>query len=142
MTGKSGERASCCCGDTFRFAPVSLRPTWQREPSLTHPLGFARRLCLLLPTRRVQIFESLENVTADPRLCYCGHAIDPTHGDRQVRRIVFFFFIFPRATTTPLLPSLARGGPVRETPPSPLLVLVTSHLPSLPPPKRTVFGLI
>lgn len=38
----------------------------------------------LSPTLGVQIFESLENVTADPRLCYCGHAIDANHGDRQV----------------------------------------------------------
>lgn len=29
-----------------------------------------------------QIFESLENVTG--AVVYCGHAIDPNHGDQQV----------------------------------------------------------
>lgn len=43
---------------------------------------------------RVQIFESLENVTADPRLCYCGHAIDPNHGDRQVGSMCFVVAVY------------------------------------------------
>lgn len=35
------------------------------------------------PNTNKQIFESLENVTNDPRLCYCGQSID-SNGDRQV----------------------------------------------------------
>lgn len=34
------------------------------------------------PLTLAQIFESLENVTG--AVVYCGHAIDPNHGDQQV----------------------------------------------------------
>ncbi|CAN0124565.1 unnamed protein product, partial [Ectocarpus sp. 8 AP-2014] len=58
------------------------------------------------PRFPIEIFESLENVTADPRLCYCGHAIDPNHGDRQVRSKL------SRETPEYLITPRAEGGSI------------------------------
>ncbi|CAN0181592.1 unnamed protein product, partial [Ectocarpus fasciculatus] len=58
------------------------------------------------PRFPIEIFESLENVTSDPRLCYCGHAIDPNHGDRQVRSKL------SRETPEYLITPRAEGGSI------------------------------